>query len=66
MKDDSFIWTVGLGVFTLLVVGGAGLVAMGERLGTASERNRLYDKCLTEHESLPHKDAVAVCKERVK
>ena len=42
------------------------MVAMGERLGTASERNRLYDKCLKEHEALPHKDAVALCKERVK
>ena len=65
MKDDTVLF-MGLGVFALLVVGGAGLVAMGERLGTASERNRLYAKCLKEHEALPHKDAVALCKERVK
>ena len=66
MKDDSLIWTVGLGVFTLLVLGGVALVKTGDSLGTVSERERIYAKCLKEHESLPHKDAVALCKERVK
>ena len=50
-----------LGVFILLV-----LHLVGERVGVSNERERIYTKCLTEHESLPHKDAVALCKERVK
>ena len=35
-------------------------------VGIMVERDRLYTKCLTEHEALPHKDAVVLCKERVK
>lgn len=50
-----------LGVFILLV-----LHLVGERVGVSNERERIYTKCLKEHEALPHKDAVAVCKERVK
>lgn len=42
------------------------LVKTGDSLGTVSERERIYTKCLKEHEALPHKDAVALCKERVK
>lgn len=65
MKDDSVL-LMGLGVFTLVVLGGVALVKTGDALGTVSERDRIYTKCLTEHESLPHKDAVALCRERVK
>lgn len=50
-----------LGVFLLLL-----LHLFGERRGVINERERIYTKCLTEHEALPHKDAVVLCKERVK
>ena len=65
MKDDTVLF-MGFCAFALLVLGGLALVQTGDSLGTVSERDRIYTKCLTEHEALPHKDAVAVCKERVK
>ena len=65
MKDDS-VFLMGLAAFALLVLGGVVLVITGDSLGAVSERDRIYTKCLTEHEALPHKDAVALCKERVK
>lgn len=39
----------------------AGMIA-----GEKSERTRLYEKCLAEHETDIHQDAVKICKERVK
>lgn len=66
MKDDSVLLIMGLSVFALVVLGGLALVKTGDALGTVSERDRIYTKCLTEHEALPHKDAVALRKERVK
>ena len=65
MKDDTVLF-MGCCALALLLLGGVALVKTGDSLGTVSERERIYTKCLTEHESLPHKDAVAVCKERVK
>lgn len=41
-------------------------VVLGDTMATAYERTRIYEKCLVEQESLPHKNAVLVCKERVK
>ena len=65
MKDDTVLF-MGFCAFALLVLGGVALVKTGDSLGAVSERERIYAKCLKEHESLPHKDAVALCKERVK
>ena len=64
MKDEriSVLFMTGVLVVCLFMF----LTVLGKSMGTSGERDRLYTKCLTEHESLPHKDAVALCKERVK
>ena len=60
----AFVYIFAPLVLALVVCTGIYLGGVGK--GEYSERNRLYTKCLAEHETLPHKDAVALCKERVK
>ena len=35
-------------------------------IGQENENKRLYDKCLVEQQDKSHKDAIELCKERVK
>jgi hypothetical protein len=53
-----------LGMITLLAC--TVIYAIGVEKGEYVQRNRIYIKCLKEHETLPHKDAVSLCEERVK
>ena len=54
----AFGCAVSISCFSIFVV--------GKVAGEHDERDRLYTKCLAEHETMPHKEAVALCKERVK
>ncbi len=62
MKDGT-LWLMFGAVCLFFVLLG---VVLGDTISTANERTRIYEKCLVEQESLPHKNAVTVCKERVK
>lgn len=62
MKDGTLLFMYGAACLFCVLLG----VVVGETISTANERTRIYEKCLKEHEALPHKDAVALCKERVK
>ena len=62
MKFTMFLFAVGV----MTLVAWTGIYIGGVGKGEYVERNRLYTKCLKEHEALPHKDAVALCEERVK
>jgi hypothetical protein len=57
MKDSLVApFVAGLFIFMLL----------GAFIGAEVEESRLYKKCLVEQQDKPHKDAVALCTERVK
>ena len=62
MKEVYLVLALGCAVsvscFSIFVVGG--------RIGERDERDRIYTKCLKEHDALPHKDVAVLCKERVK
>ncbi len=53
-----------LGMITLFAC--IEIYRVGAVKGESTERNRIYTKCLKEHETLPHKDTVSLCEERVK
>jgi hypothetical protein len=62
MKDGGLLFMTGAVCLFCVLLG----VVLGDTISTAYERTRIYEKCLVEQESLPHKNAVLVCKERVK
>lgn len=62
MKDGTLPLMFGAVCLFCVLLG----VVLGDTISTANERTRIYEKCLVEQESLPHKNAVTVCKERVK
>lgn len=62
MKDGTLPLMFGAVCLFCVLLG----VVVGDTMSTTYERERIYTKCLKEHEALPHKDAVALCKERVK
>lgn len=43
-----------------------GLNALSANAGAKDEQNRIYNKCLIEHQNKPYVEAVDTCKERVK
>ena len=62
MKEPGLIFAA----LVMVLVACTGIYLGGVENGKYFERDRLYTKCLAEHETMPHKEAVALCKERVK
>lgn len=62
MKDEGALLIIGIWILVCIIVG----FAVGDALATTYERTRIYEKCLVEQGAQPHKEAVTICKERVK
>jgi len=52
--------------FFVVTVSLVGTYFIGSVNGQQNERNRLIERCLTEHNHLSFKEVTQICKERVK
>ena len=62
MKDGNLLFAIFVAVLIVL----AAILTIGHNLGVTYENTRLYEKCLVERESMPYKEAVLFCKEKIK
>jgi len=62
MKDEGVLLIIGMLVLVGFMVG----FVLVDKTATTYERTRIYEKCLVEQGAQPHKEAVILCKERVK
>jgi hypothetical protein len=62
MKNSTVLFAIFIAVLITLT----SLLTVGHALGVTYENTRLYEKCLAERESMPYKEVVLLCKEKVK